>query len=252
MVKNAKSRSSINEAATTLREIAMGKSQGILLGSEDDLVAQLKVSRATVRQAARLLEREGLLRVRRGINGGYFAARPSLEMVESVFCTYLDTLGFDAAHSGAVTTGLWMETLRQAAEADRHAARALADQLSERIECFDNGSPLAAVTELEQETRSAILKLIDGGYIGLLLRINAAFARQQLGLQVEEQARRYEMTDPEGHRRFVRSWKQAKLLELEAIASGDASLAMVAALHNRKLWINRGSTKARRSAGLRN
>jgi DNA-binding GntR family transcriptional regulator len=250
IVKNGKSRSSIGEVARTLRDIAMSSPEDALLGSEDDLVETLGVSRATVRQAARLLERDGVLRVRRGIKGGYFAARPNVEMVEAVFCAYLKTLGFDAAHSGAVTTGLWIESLRQAAGADRIAALALAERFSERIEQFPVETPLAGVTKLEQEIRSAVLQLIGGGYIEILFRINAEFARQQLGPEVGELAHRYESTDPEGHRRFVQRWKKAKLMELEAIASGDGSLAMMAALHNRKLWISRGSSKERLSAGL--
>jgi len=46
--------------------------EGALIGSEESLIADLGVSRSTLRQAARLLEREGLLRVKRGINGGYY------------------------------------------------------------------------------------------------------------------------------------------------------------------------------------
>lgn len=240
----------MNATAETLREIALAKPQGELLGSEDELVDLLGVSRATVRQAARLLEREGVLRVRRGINGGYFAARPNIEMVETVFCAYLKTLGYDAAHGGAVATGLWVESLRQAAQADPVAARALAERLSEKIEKLDHGATLADVAKIEQETRSAIFELIDGGYIELLFRINAAFARQQLGPQIERFNQEFEETDREAHQRFVRSWKKAKLLELEAVASGEATLAMMAALHNRKLWISRGSERQRKSAGF--
>ena len=81
MEAQPKSRSPIDTAADQLREILLRQQEGEMIGSEDDLVARLGVSRVTVRQAARLLEREGVLRVRRGINGGYFASRPSVELV---------------------------------------------------------------------------------------------------------------------------------------------------------------------------
>ena len=75
-------KSTIDAAASRLRALARAANADALLGSEEALVAQLGVSRATLRQVARLLEREGLLKVRRGINGGYFAARPDLRTVE--------------------------------------------------------------------------------------------------------------------------------------------------------------------------
>jgi GntR family transcriptional repressor for pyruvate dehydrogenase complex len=54
-----------------------------LLGSEDELMSQLGVGRPTIRQAARLLEQQQLLEVRRGINGGLFGRRPSSEGVSA-------------------------------------------------------------------------------------------------------------------------------------------------------------------------
>src|SRR5258706_5314446 len=97
---NHKTKSPIDLAALEVRNMALALEEGAFLGSEDDLVGRLGVARVTVRQAGRLLEREGVLFVRRGIKGGYFASRPSVEMVESVFCAYLETLGLDTRHTG--------------------------------------------------------------------------------------------------------------------------------------------------------
>jgi GntR family transcriptional repressor for pyruvate dehydrogenase complex len=49
------------------------------LGSENDLMELLGIGRPTLRQAARLLEQQQLLVVKRGINGGFFGRRPSAE-----------------------------------------------------------------------------------------------------------------------------------------------------------------------------
>jgi GntR family transcriptional repressor for pyruvate dehydrogenase complex len=54
---------------------------GAHLGSEDQLVSQYRISRPTLRQAMRVLQAEGLVKVRRGNSGGYFAATPSVEVV---------------------------------------------------------------------------------------------------------------------------------------------------------------------------
>ena len=203
-----------------------------MLGSEDALITDLGVSRATIRQAARLLEREGVLRVRRGIKGGYFAARPNVGMVEAVFCAYLSTLGLDARHTGTVATALWIEAIQEAASANRRAARALAAHWTRKLEHVDARMPIEEVARLERDMRSAVFGLIDGRYIDLIFRINEAFARQQL-------RERLGGGDQAVHRRFVGRWKKAKLLELEALAEGDSALAALAAAHNRRLWMAR-------------
>lgn len=70
------------EAAKALRnEILRRADDDMFLGSEDELVHQLGISRPTFRQAARLLEYEELLVIRRGAGGGYFGRRPSAEVV---------------------------------------------------------------------------------------------------------------------------------------------------------------------------
>ena len=59
------------------------------LGSEEEMCQALGVSRPTLRQAARLLEEEQLLVVRRGINGGIFGRRPTVEAVSRIASVFL-------------------------------------------------------------------------------------------------------------------------------------------------------------------
>jgi hypothetical protein len=173
-----------------------------------------------------------LVRTRRGINGGYFASRPNSEMVESVVCTYLDTLGLDGRHTGAITTALWTQVLREAASADPIPRAEVVERLRRLVEDID---PYASVSDLgraEIEIRTQMFELIDGAYIELMFRINAAFSRQQL----KETIDRSEV----GFRHvFVQKWKNAKFMELGAIAAGDPTLAMMAALHERSVWTGR-------------
>jgi DNA-binding FadR family transcriptional regulator len=75
--------------ADVLREVILDRERGALLGSEDDLLEQLGVSRPTLRQAARILEQEGLLRVRRGIGGGFFTNRPDASAIAHATAIYL-------------------------------------------------------------------------------------------------------------------------------------------------------------------
>ncbi len=72
-----------------LREDILERAEGEFIGSEEELLARHGVSRPTFRQAARVLEHEQLMVVKRGIGGGYYARRPSIESVERAAATYL-------------------------------------------------------------------------------------------------------------------------------------------------------------------
>jgi GntR family transcriptional repressor for pyruvate dehydrogenase complex len=70
-------------AATLAHEIraqilGLGMEPGNPLPSEPDLIAQSGLGRATVREAIRLLEAQGLVVIKRGSHGGIFVARPDL------------------------------------------------------------------------------------------------------------------------------------------------------------------------------
>ena len=53
--------------------------RGVKLPTEEQLAAQLKVSKVSVREALRNLETEGLIEKRRGMHGGSFVAHPGSE-----------------------------------------------------------------------------------------------------------------------------------------------------------------------------
>ena len=226
------SRSTISAAAEQLRALAMAAEEGALLGGEEALVGKLGVSRATIRQAARLLEREGLLRVRRGINGGYFAARPDVGTIEAAVSAYLDTLGMDAEDVTAVASALWVEVLRKAASLRSEAARSMAEEYRERVLAIRPDAPFKQIIELEQASRATIFNLTEARYIELIFQINMAFAQRRF-------APTSGADDTEAHRQFVQAWRNAKLMELAAIADGDPEIGVLAARHIRNLWRQR-------------
>jgi DNA-binding FadR family transcriptional regulator len=69
--------------ANELREsILSGKfPEGTVLPTERDMVAQTQMSRTTVREALRILEVQGLVRIRTGRSGGAFVQRPDGDSV---------------------------------------------------------------------------------------------------------------------------------------------------------------------------
>lgn len=87
----SRSESAVDLAARNLREIALGSGEGEFLGSEDDLVARLGVSKPTLRQATARIAQEHLVSVRRGVGGGYFARRPGSLTVSRMAAVYLRT-----------------------------------------------------------------------------------------------------------------------------------------------------------------
>jgi len=83
--------SAVHRSASQLRTMAMGQEEGTLLGSEEELMNQLGVSRPTLRQAAALVSQERLITIRRGVNGGYFTALPDSLTVARMAAIYLQS-----------------------------------------------------------------------------------------------------------------------------------------------------------------
>ena len=139
-------KTAIDMAARELRKIVLAREPGALIGREDALTAMLGCSRSTVRQVARLLEREGLLRVRRGINGGYFGARPDAGTIEAAVSSYLETLDIDSRDVTVVASALWVEVMRKAASANRDQAQKLADRLVAKVKAVKNDAPFDKIS----------------------------------------------------------------------------------------------------------
>lgn len=230
---NPPAKSTIDGAAARLRQIVHATEAGTLLGSEETLITQLGVSRATVRQVARLLEREGLLRVKRGINGGYFAARPDISNIESTVSAYLEMMGTDVTDTTVVGSALWVEVINRAAGVRTDAARALAKDLKIKVNALKADAVFDDVLDLETEIRAAIFDLINSRYIELIFKINFAFAARRFPVDPAER------DNSDEHREFMLEWRSSKLLELDAIADGDQALGRMAARHTRNLWYRR-------------
>ena len=94
-VKTAKAKlkpgSAVTRAAEKLRRLSMTKRDGEFLGSEDDLLAILEISRPTLRQATAQVAQENLVTVRRGVNGGYFACVPNSMTVTRMAALFLQS-----------------------------------------------------------------------------------------------------------------------------------------------------------------
>lgn len=83
--------STADRVANILREHILTTPEGTYMGSEADLADKIGVSLPTLRQAARMLEYEQLLKIKPGKGGGYFARRPDIETAIKSASQYLSS-----------------------------------------------------------------------------------------------------------------------------------------------------------------
>src|SRR5262245_31908544 len=168
-------RSAPRETADTLREQILSRDSDAeewLLGSEDELIQMLGVSRPTLRQAARMLEQEQLLVVRRGIGGGLFGRRPTAEAVSHTASVFLRSQG--ATWWDLISTQLLLgtECARLAAQnadpAEREGLRGFYDERIPRATRDD--TPVAEFLRLSVDFQRRLAEL--AGSPSLLLFVN--------------------------------------------------------------------------------
>jgi DNA-binding GntR family transcriptional regulator len=222
--------STMKAAATQLRSIILAKDENKLLGDEREVIQLLGVSRTTLRQIARLLEREGLLSVRRGSNGGYYTRRPSLTSVEAAVTDYLEILEVRSDELSTISSIIWTEAVRQAAALKSKAASTTANKLTKLIRGTDDNISYRELIDVEQRIRSDVFNLIDSPYVKFIFQINISFGEKRLRRDASDRAS--SNIDIE----FIERWRDVKLLELNAIARGDPELGILAANRSRELW----------------
>jgi GntR family transcriptional regulator, transcriptional repressor for pyruvate dehydrogenase complex len=129
-MKSVVVKSAPHETATVLREEILGHEgdeEEWLLGSEDEVLRLLGVSRPTLRQASRILEQEQLLSVRRGIRGGLYGRRPTAQAVTRIAAVFLRSQNttYEDLISAQIILGPACAEL--AAQADEPARRSVRD-----------------------------------------------------------------------------------------------------------------------------
>lgn len=91
-MSDGSTRKAADVAATALRrQIILGRlKEGEALPPEEELLAELGVSKPTLRQAIRILESESLVSVRRGPRGGIHVSVPRIETAAGYAATVLE------------------------------------------------------------------------------------------------------------------------------------------------------------------
>lgn len=198
--------------AARLREMILSKGapEGTALPTERELVAQSGLSRASVREALRVLETEGLIVTKVGRNGGSVTKRPGHEAISRS----LDL--FVRSH------GVRVGALIEAREAIEPAAARLAalhrstDDIAELRRLNALLAPLPEVTEFVRVNYDWHLAVVKASRNELMLAFFSALA-DPLYAATEYQS----LTTPELRREVVLAHDRV----IEAIAEGDPDRA---------------------------
>jgi len=223
-------RSAVQRAADVLREEILHSGDGTRLGSEDDLLLRLAVSRPTLRQTARLLEQEQLLSVRRGVNGGYYARNPDVGAVAHVAAFHLRMRGTTLRETVAASFPLVEYTLRRAALGECDAASGEFEAALVRFARAEDQPSAGRMLRDDSEFMKQILALSANPPVELFLRILYEFGLTQTSVAIFEDR-------PER----VREWILLRDRVAQAIVEKDAEMAVLLGRRRRELmesWLD--------------
>jgi GntR family transcriptional regulator, transcriptional repressor for pyruvate dehydrogenase complex len=201
---------------------------GSFLGSEEEISRRLGLSKPTLRQAARLLEHRELLVVKRGVNGGYYARRPSANAVSASAAAYLNARGATYAQVLQFQHMYNVQAARLAAASRNAELREALSRVIERVEAEDPIKQSAvAFLSCDDALAGAIVELAENPLLDLVHRIAFDFgALETRNRFADSPDRRVE-------------WRNARLSVARAVLQGDpdqSEAACVAANRLASSW----------------
>jgi DNA-binding FadR family transcriptional regulator len=223
---SSRAESAAHRTARLLREQILEREDGEFLGAEDELMRRLGVSRPTLRQAARLLENEQALVVRRGVKGGYYARKTDVGAVAHLAAFHLrarDTTLWDTA---AASEPLIDAAILRAATASDPAARRRFAQAMATFTPAAQRPPAATVGREETEFIAHVLELAGNPVIELFVRILYQFGLSQTSTRVFA-----------NHPERIQAWAESRERIASAIVAGDAEMAILLRQRRGRAWL---------------
>ena len=211
----------VSATAEKMRDLILERAPDTLIGSLPELAKLLDVGITTVQQAARVLEHEGILAVRRGPGGGYFGRRPDAEALERSLATYLRVRRTDGYEALEMMTLLDCELMPAAARCTDPQLLDELRNLGARVDGCLSGDERVA---FEDDLHAILFKMVDRPLIELLAQVSIRFYRSRPIPPIFE---------GEGG---LRAWRQWRHQIIDAILSQDSERARFEAeRHRRKL-----------------
>lgn len=220
----------VQETAAQLRDLILDSEPGAQLGSLNEVAERLGVGIVTVQQAARILEHEGLLAVKRGPGGGYYGTRPDESALERAFATYMRVHNFGYRESFEMMILLDCDIIPAAASSEDETLRQSVKELLDRIEQCEQPEDRV---QFEKDLRETLFKVVDRPFLELLARVTMQLYKLQ--------SRSALFSEKE----MVRAWKTGRRRILQAIWEQDEELAHFEAERYRRIvlsWLNSGSS----------
>jgi len=158
----------VKAAVAELRERILAQPAETQIGSLPELAKALGVGTVTVQQAARVLEHEGFLQVRRGPGGGYFGTRPDAEGLSRAISGFLALRQSPHPEAVDIITLLDCELMAAAACSDDEALRLELGALAETVDSRDTAPQRAA---FDQAMLDILYLMVDRPLMELLSRV---------------------------------------------------------------------------------
>lgn len=219
-----------SRTARALVSLSLAAEPGDFLGAEDELLGRFGVSRPTLRQAAKMVERDRLISVRRGTKGGFFAERPDARDAIQSLARFLRIRGASLGDVIQVTRPVSEEAAVAAARRRTEEDVARLRQFVATIDARDTPRALIAA---EVEMARLVAQMSGNPVVELVMEIGYSFGLDERGSDLYADADRRERT-----RTMQRSLCQA-------IIDGDPDIARLMMRRRSEqfdAWLHVGAT----------
>ena len=169
-------RTLVAKTARTLAELSLSSAAGAYLGAEDELLGRFGVSRPTLRQAAKIVESDRLISVRRGVKGGFYAERPNTGDAIKALARFLRMNGATIAHVHAATR-LIAEEMGVAAAQCTDIDIVLRERLVAFRDRIDANDSVAEIVRAETELARLLAEMSGNPASQLFIEIGYTFGR---------------------------------------------------------------------------
>lgn len=219
----------VQQTTARLRDLIFAHEEHELIGSLPDLARLLGVGIVTVQQAARVLEHEGALEVRRGPGGGYYGRRPDKAALERSLAAYMRMQPHSWEEALDMTSLLFNELCATAAREGDVALHPELRGIGERIDLCEVETDTG---EWEEEFQDLLFRMVERPLFELLTRVTLRFATSR------------PKTEPiYRDAEAITGWKEGRHRIIDAILARDEELARFEAdRNNRRVvldWLGR-------------
>lgn len=214
----SKRSSAVANTVLALRRSILELGDGAYLGSEDQLLAKLGISRPTLRQAVRLLEHERLLVIKRGSGGGFYTRRPQIEAVAHAASIYLHIEHATPRDIFTASIPLVTEASRLAASSHDQDLRAALQRLLDASDAYEDGAQVSLddAYAFDMEFIRIVSEMCGNPVIKLFVSIIYEFG------SIDWLARMHKRHDESGA-----SMHEARSQLIRTILAGDVELALI-------------------------